>query len=58
MGDSLDYFRSLLETNIVLDDTLSFDNPIISQVTYDLLNSLRVRHDYSIEIIQDGCTYI
>jgi hypothetical protein len=51
MGDSLCYFRSLLETNIVLDDTLSFDNPIISQVAYNLLNPSRVRYDCSIKII-------
>jgi hypothetical protein len=53
MGDSLGYFKSLLETNIVLDDTLSFDNPITSQIASDLLIPSRVGHDCSIEIIQD-----
>jgi hypothetical protein len=53
MGDSLGYFKKLLETNIVLDDTLLFDNPITSQVASALLNPSRVGHDCSTEIIQD-----
>jgi hypothetical protein len=54
MGNSLGYFRSLLETNIELDGTLSFDNHVTFQVASDLSNSFRVRHDCSIEILQDG----